>query len=295
MLSFCMVTMVYVYFFFFKQKTAYEMRISDWSSDVCSSDLVEQIVRPALDPPRVTGGEQVGDLIGRDGEHAGEVPTGEGEDAGLPSVVRAEEYMRVADGRHLRLGDLVEPSDPPRRRDERGRGAGDAVLGEDAVEVGRAGETLGEVGADLLGQLAPRDLAPAESVMVVAVPCRPVHELIGELVMVLQPVHELDRLHPEIERRRERQPEELGLTRCQSVVISRAADEVIGQVGTDGPGVADVLDGEVELLEGEATDLAHHPGDDVVGRVGERMAFRPGRSEERRVGKECVSTCRSRW
>src|SRR3546814_3340858 len=29
----------YVNFFFFKQKTAYEMRISDWSSDVCSSDL----------------------------------------------------------------------------------------------------------------------------------------------------------------------------------------------------------------------------------------------------------------
>src|SRR3546814_11940618 len=28
-----------IYFFFFKQKTAYEMRISDWSSDVCSSDL----------------------------------------------------------------------------------------------------------------------------------------------------------------------------------------------------------------------------------------------------------------
>src|SRR3546814_2320471 len=28
-------------FVFFKQKTAYEMRISDWSSDVCSSDLIE--------------------------------------------------------------------------------------------------------------------------------------------------------------------------------------------------------------------------------------------------------------
>src|SRR3546814_3425400 len=28
--------------FFFKQKTAYEMRISDWSSDVCSSDLITQ-------------------------------------------------------------------------------------------------------------------------------------------------------------------------------------------------------------------------------------------------------------
>src|SRR3546814_5990723 len=32
-------------FFFFKQKTAYEMRISDWSSDVCSSDLQRQPVR----------------------------------------------------------------------------------------------------------------------------------------------------------------------------------------------------------------------------------------------------------
>src|SRR3546814_12232801 len=31
-----------LYFFFFKQKTAYEMRISDWSSDVCSSDLPDQ-------------------------------------------------------------------------------------------------------------------------------------------------------------------------------------------------------------------------------------------------------------
>src|SRR3546814_20821081 len=30
-------------FFFFKQKTAYEMRISDWSSDVCSSDLLESL------------------------------------------------------------------------------------------------------------------------------------------------------------------------------------------------------------------------------------------------------------
>src|SRR3546814_1887284 len=32
-------------FFFFKQKTAYEMRISDWSSDVCSSDLLDPVQR----------------------------------------------------------------------------------------------------------------------------------------------------------------------------------------------------------------------------------------------------------
>src|SRR3546814_4651859 len=33
----------YLCFFFFKQKTAYEMRISDWSSDVCSSDLGDAV------------------------------------------------------------------------------------------------------------------------------------------------------------------------------------------------------------------------------------------------------------
>src|SRR3546814_2450220 len=38
-----------VFFFFFKQKTAYEMRISDWSSDVCSSDL-------GADPDHHNGG-----------------------------------------------------------------------------------------------------------------------------------------------------------------------------------------------------------------------------------------------
>src|SRR3546814_7105694 len=32
-------TLLLLSFFFFKQKTAYEMRISDWSSDVCSADL----------------------------------------------------------------------------------------------------------------------------------------------------------------------------------------------------------------------------------------------------------------
>src|SRR3546814_10754774 len=41
-------------FFFFKQKTAYEMRISDWSSDVCSSDLIAlvgQVSGPQCERP----------------------------------------------------------------------------------------------------------------------------------------------------------------------------------------------------------------------------------------------------
>src|SRR3546814_10809470 len=41
------------YFFFFKQKTAYEMRISDWSSDVCSSDLIPSTsIEQSLDMQR---------------------------------------------------------------------------------------------------------------------------------------------------------------------------------------------------------------------------------------------------
>src|SRR3546814_2068452 len=43
------------YFFFFKQKTAYEMRISDWSSDVCSSDLGKEGTVSAFKFDRKTG------------------------------------------------------------------------------------------------------------------------------------------------------------------------------------------------------------------------------------------------
>src|SRR3546814_4713534 len=48
-------------FFFFKQKTAYEMRISDWSSDVCSSDL-------GIPGARAHSGaaDEPGDLLVRD-------------------------------------------------------------------------------------------------------------------------------------------------------------------------------------------------------------------------------------
>src|SRR3546814_15817237 len=45
-------------FFFFKQKTAYEMRISDWSSDVCSSDLQRRHPRTARDPVGVLLGAE---------------------------------------------------------------------------------------------------------------------------------------------------------------------------------------------------------------------------------------------
>src|SRR3546814_9114459 len=53
-------------FFFFKQKTAYEMRISDWSSDVCSSDLKgvgTNHTLPTGRAARYTGGLWVGKFL----------------------------------------------------------------------------------------------------------------------------------------------------------------------------------------------------------------------------------------
>src|SRR3546814_7305187 len=48
--------MVYiVFFFFFKQKTAYEMRISYWSSDVCSSELRARVKALSKDVGRLRG------------------------------------------------------------------------------------------------------------------------------------------------------------------------------------------------------------------------------------------------
>src|SRR3546814_4238064 len=62
-------------FFFFKQKTAYEMRISDWSSDVCSSDLqtlpvdasMEGMPSIAFDAVFVPGGAESIKALSRDG------------------------------------------------------------------------------------------------------------------------------------------------------------------------------------------------------------------------------------
>src|SRR3546814_5171087 len=62
-----------MFFFFCKQKTAYEMRISDWSSDVCSSDLEADgivVAGTALDPPGVV-------LLGVQDAGAGAHPLGQ--------------------------------------------------------------------------------------------------------------------------------------------------------------------------------------------------------------------------
>src|SRR3546814_5050866 len=66
--------------FFFKQKTAYEMRISDWSSDVCSSDLVDEATDADVVADLVLGhlgadlGDDAGDLVADDDGVVGFAP-----------------------------------------------------------------------------------------------------------------------------------------------------------------------------------------------------------------------------
>src|SRR3546814_21022348 len=112
--------------FFFKQKTEYELRISDWSSDVCSSDLERDLVlagdrRVRLDAGaflQILLGEADGDLLlaavdaldrlGRD-EHPAPrqpVPGIDDEVADLPAMVVEEDVMHVAEAA-VPGGDIV--------------------------------------------------------------------------------------------------------------------------------------------------------------------------------------------
>src|SRR3546814_4296180 len=87
---FCCFVFYFVVFFFFKQKTAYEMRISDWSSDVCSSDLRE------VEDPRGAFAAPHGD-----GEESREHTGGEA----CRQQVRREEVLLVVPPHVLPQGD----------------------------------------------------------------------------------------------------------------------------------------------------------------------------------------------
>src|SRR3546814_4732952 len=107
-----------VYFFFFKQKTAYEMRISDWSSDVCSSDLddrrvakLERLVQlkvgvacnPALDE---VGGRGFDDVDPRQSV-SGEVLKGKGSARGGKELTAIQGRQDIAQPTYHDARDLV--------------------------------------------------------------------------------------------------------------------------------------------------------------------------------------------
>src|SRR3546814_7021067 len=93
------------------------------------------------------------------------------------------------------------------------------------------------------------------------------------------------------------------VTGVQTCALPISSLLVIGQVQLDGARQPlrdafqrqqrEGIGGEVRLRHGDAA-TEHHAADDLaaIGLMGPAVARR---SEERRVGKECVSTCRSRW
>src|SRR3546814_3272587 len=90
-----------LFFFFFKQKTADEMRISDWSSDVCSSDLVAIVD------------------LGR--ERGGGVPADAGKGAQIigPSVARDDHSALPQPAGPARIAEPVPGGDHGRRPDRK--------------------------------------------------------------------------------------------------------------------------------------------------------------------------------
>src|SRR3546814_18403127 len=91
-----MLVLLFCVFFFFKQKTAYEMRISDWSSDVCSSDLAgprQQIVR-----------QQVAGVAADDAYHQQDQPDEPVELAGLAEPAGEEHPQQVYRSEERRVG-----------------------------------------------------------------------------------------------------------------------------------------------------------------------------------------------
>src|SRR3546814_5569373 len=103
-------------FFFFKQKTAYELRISDWSSDVCSSDLNDRRAAPGRTGWEGMGFPTAAAIPAKPHPHPGLPLEGEGE---KPDPARATPSpLRCAPCTVTRSPLSSPPSTRPRPRSE---------------------------------------------------------------------------------------------------------------------------------------------------------------------------------
>src|SRR3546814_8961688 len=125
-----MCTAFIVFFFFFKQKTAYEMRISDWSSDVCSSDLHARLEALRVD---------------RDVAHATDLDAGQRyRRAGLQAADVLEQAADVIDA--IALTDGVEAGDAKRQHEYRGDAEADEKADENFQGPGLHDRSLARSG-----------------------------------------------------------------------------------------------------------------------------------------------------
>src|SRR3546814_5314161 len=114
-----------IFFFFFKQKTAYELRISDWSSDVCSSDLHRGL----------------GHAVGRAAAHVGLAGNAADVDHARYRVLRQQ---RIGVAREFEGAEQVDLEDlAPLVLGVLGAGSGEVAAGivdqdVEAFEIGRA-------------------------------------------------------------------------------------------------------------------------------------------------------------
>src|SRR3546814_8181602 len=105
-------------FFFFKQKTAYEMRISDWSSDVCSSDLHHRsILVDKLEQRDTMRGNPAVRPVAAHRRGAG----GQGELMGDVAVVDCDQHPLAGAGAFgdLEIGMRIGDDRPPDRKSTR--------------------------------------------------------------------------------------------------------------------------------------------------------------------------------
>src|SRR3546814_5323132 len=121
--------MVIVLFFFFKQKTAYDVRISDWSSDVCSSDL----------PPPACADPRAGHVRGH--VHAAARPAAEVAVGQQRVVGQADGVARDADA----FGQLARGRQPLARPQHGAVHGVDELLPELVLQAQRRGRVKGEV------------------------------------------------------------------------------------------------------------------------------------------------------
>src|SRR5215210_4605142 len=118
------------------------------------------------------------------------------------------------------------------RNDRCGSGR-DAVGGEDVI-VWRcvASESFQQFGTNSDRQLRTGHVGSAEGEDLLPVCCSEMHELVSQLVVVLQGMHQEDRLQPLLQRGVECEPQELRVASGQSMVVCGAVDVVVGKIST---------------------------------------------------------------